>query len=98
MNDREPLPLRVLAYGLVVFALFSLSLDSMFKSHLAWQIFLFPLYQAVQQLASFAFIVIGIALEILTFRYFARWGYIGVVISLVAFLVVAYFLIAYLGV
>ena len=89
--------MRILAYGLVVFAMLSLSIDSLFKSHLAWQIFLFPLWNVVQELASFAFVEIGIALEILFFKYVVRWSYIGVVVSLVLFLVLSYVTIAYLG-
>ena len=95
----EPKPVLILGVGLIGFSIAIDSLYGFFKGRPALQLFMGSQYLELQNVAFFTFILLGLGTLIIAWnRWISKYGYYGVLVSLVVFSGIWYFVLYALGV
>lgn len=90
---REPLPVWYLGIFLISFTSILLAIDKLLTGH-GWN----PdgiTVSFFQPFSKVAFVFVAIALEIFTFKFPSHWGYPGIIISFLIWLVASWALMTY---
>ena len=95
----ETKPVFILGVGIIGFSILVDSVFSFFKARPGLQIFLGSQYQGLQNVAYFTFILFAVGTLILAWnRYISKYGYYGILVSLVVFSAIWYYILYALGV